>query len=209
MNGWLWLALVLLLLVLLLASRLKARAEYDEDGFRITVRFGLLTIFRYPGRTGTKTEKEPKKPKKKKEKPAKGKKGGKLTDIQEVFSIIADTLGKLKRKLRVDELTLLYCSAARDPFAAAMAFGGASAAVGLILEPLERSFRIRKRDIRTAVSFTETEPTVVLKLSLSLSVFGLLSILLFAGLRYLKIMWKQKKLTGHPQDGHRYNNTEG
>lgn len=188
MNGWLWLALVLLLLVLLLASRLKARAEYDEDGFRITVRFGLLTVFRYPGRAGAKTEKTPRKPKKKKEKPAKGKKGGKLSDIQEIFSIIADTLGKLKRKLRVDDLVLWYCSASSDPASAALAFGSASAAVSLLTAPLERAFRIRKRDIRTAVSFTDTEPTVILKLCISLSLFALLCAALPAVLHFFKAM---------------------
>ena len=192
MNGWFWLGLVLLLLILLLASRLKVRAEYDEDGFRVTAGYGLLTVFRYPGRRGKKTEKPAKKPKKPKDKPQKEKKGGKLPDIREILSIISDTLGKLKRKLRVDELTLWYCSASSDPASAAMAFGGASAAVGLLTAPLERAFRIRKRDIRTAVSFTETEPTVILKLGISLSLFALLCTALPAVVRFFRGMKKVK-----------------
>ena len=192
MNGWIWLALVLLFLVLLLASRLKIRAEYDEGGVRIAAGIGLLTVFRYPGRSGKKAEKPGKKPKKEKEEPKKDKKGGNLPGVRVIISIITDTLGKLRRKLRVDELVLWYCSASSDPASAAMAFGGASAAVGLLTAPLERGFRIRKRDIRTAVSFTETEPTVILKLQISLSLFALLCIALPAVVRFIRAMRSRK-----------------
>ena len=174
MNGWFWLAMILLLLTLLLVSRLKIRAEYDEDGFRAVVKFGLLCVFRYPGSSVKKTAKPKQSPKKDKERAKKEKKGGKLPDLREIISIISDTLGKLRRKLRVDELVLLYCSANADPAAAALAFGGASAIVGMLTAPLEQAFRIKKRDVRTAVSFTDTQPTVILKLCISVSLFSLL-----------------------------------
>ncbi len=193
MSGWLWLGLILLLVTLLLISRLKIMAEYDEDGFRAVVRFGLLVLFRYPGKQDQKTEKPPKpKHKKKPEKTGHEKKGGKLPDIREILAIIGDTLGKLRRKLRVDELILWYCSAATDPASAAMAFGGVSAAVGLLTAPLERSFRIRKRDIRTAVSFTDTESTVILRLRISLSLCAMLCIALPAVLRFFRAMRDRK-----------------
>ena len=174
MNGWLWLALVLLLFALFLASRVKLRLEYDEAGVRVEAAFGLITVYKYPGHRANRDEIPAKKPKKKKAKPQKEKKGGKTPDIRELISIISDTLGKLKRKLRVDELVLWYCSASSDPASAAMAFGGATAAVGLLTAPLEAAFRIRKRDIRTSVSFTDTQPTVILKLRISVSLFSLL-----------------------------------
>ena len=214
MSGWLWAALILLLIAAFLSIRLRLSAAYDAEGIQIAACFGRITVFRYPGRSGGKKAPRKKKPKEPEteeepEEPEKKSAGGKLPPLRDLLSIIGDTLGKLRRKLRVDELTLWYCSASQDPFAAAMAFGGASAAVELILAPLERAFRVKKRDIRTAVSFTETEPTVVMRLSLSLSIFSLVCVALYAGLRYLISMRKQKKLTGHPQDGHRYNNTEG
>lgn len=174
MNGWLWLALVLLLFALLLSSRVKLRLEYDEDGVRFGACFGLITVYRYPDRRPKREEFSANKPKKEKTKPQKAKKGGKTPDIREIISIIADTLGKLRRKLRMDELVLWYCSASSDPASAALAFGGASAAVGLLTAPLEAAFRIRKRDIRTTVSFTDTQPTVILKLHISVSLFSLL-----------------------------------
>lgn len=203
MNGWMWLALILVLFGLLLASRLKVSMAYDEEGFRAAIKFGLITVFRFPGKKGKKPKEKKagkKKPKKEKEKPDGKKKGGGIPGIREIISIIGDTLGRLRRKLRVDELTLLYCSASSDPASAALAFGGASAAAGMLIIPLERAFRIKKRDIRTAVSFTETEPTVVLRLRISLSLFGLLSMALPAILRFFKAMRKKDKDTR----SHRY-----
>jgi len=193
MNGWIWPALILALLILLLASRLRIRAEYDEDGIRITARFGVFTVFRHPGRNGKDQEMPVSKPRKKSKKPQKEeKKGGKLPDIRELLSIMGNTLGKLRRKLRVDELVLWYCSASKDPASAALGFGGASAAVGMLTAPLERAFRIRRRDIRTAVSFTDAEPTVILKLSISLSLFALLCLALPAVLRFFRAMRNRK-----------------
>jgi hypothetical protein len=197
MSGWIWLGIVLLLIAAFLAIRLRVAAAYNEDGVRITARFGRITVFRYPGKQGAKPKekkpknKEPKKPKKTENEETK--KGGKLPPVRDLLSIIGDVLGKLKRKLRVDELTLWYCSASPDPFSTAIAFGGVSAGAGLLLAPLERTFRIRKRDIRTAVSFTDTEPTVILKLSLSLSVFAVFSIAACAGIRFLRMRRKKSK----------------
>ena len=192
MNGWLWLLLAVLLAAALLSVRIRVSAAYDAEGILIVARLGRIPVFRYPGRGGK--ESKPKTPKHpREEKPDAEKKGGKLPELREYVSIISEALGKIRRKLRVDELTLWYCSAAQDPFRAAMAFGGASAAAGLLIAPLERAFRIRNRDIRTTVSFEDTEPTVILKLSLSLSLFAVFSIVLPAGWRLIRNMRKKSK----------------
>ena len=103
--------------------------------------------------------------------------------------MITTLLGKLRRRLCVDELTLWYLSAADDPAKAAMAFGGANAAAGLLLKPLEQVFRIRKRDVRTAVSFTERKPAVTAGLRLSLSLFSILQL----GVIALSLLRKARK----------------
>ena len=51
---------------------------------------------------------------------------------------------------------------------------------------LERVFRVKKRDVRTAVSFTDEKPTVIARLSLSLSIFAIFAIALPAGVRFLR-----------------------
>jgi hypothetical protein len=187
LNGWIWLIICLALLAALLAVRIRISAGFDASGLQVRARLGRLTVFRIPGRGGPKGKpgKEKKrKPKKQEEKPEE--KGGSVPDFRELVSIITDSLGKLRRKLRIDELTLWYCSAGPDPMSAAMAFGGASAAAGLLIAPLERVFRVKKRDVRTAVSFTDEKPTVIARLSLSLSIFAIFAIALPAGVRFLR-----------------------
>ena len=194
MSGWFWLAFILLLFILLLASRLKLRLEYNEDGLQVEASIGLITVYRFPASRPKIAKTAAKKTKKEEEKPKETKKGGKMPDIREIISIITDTLGKLRRKLRMDELVLWYCSASSDPASAALAFGGASAAVGLLITPLEAAFRIQKRDIRTTVSFTETQPTVVLKLRISITLFSLLlGMALPAVIRFIWAMWDRKR----------------
>ena len=99
--------------------------------------------------------------------------------VDKLMPIISDALGKLKRRLSIDEMTLWYQSASEDPAAAALAFGGASAAAGALVGPMQEMFRIRDLDIRTAVSFTETKPKVYARLKMSVS----LGVLLWIGLR--------------------------
>jgi len=97
-----------------------------------------------------------------------------------MLPLISRVLGSLRRKLRVDELTLWYRSAGADPAAAAMLFGIANAAAGALIEPIEELFRIKERDIRTDISFTDIEPTVYVQVRLSVS-FGILLIIALRG----------------------------
>ena len=198
MSGWLWALIILAaLLALLLCTRLKVCVSYDEDGGSLQLGFGLLTVLtlprkKKPGRAAEKTKK-PKREKSKKKRTEtpeqETKKGGSVPGFRDLTGIIVTLLGKLRRRLRVDELTLWYLSAAEDPAAAALAFGGANAAAGLLLEPLERAFRIRERDIRTAVSFTERKPAVTARLRLSLSLFSILQL----GVIALSLLRKARK----------------
>lgn len=192
MSGWLWLLLILGLLALLLCTRLKIAAQYGENGGSLTVSFGALKLFTVPGKKrGKKAETEKSKPKKeqKQKTEQESPKGGSVPAFRELTGILTTLLGKLRRRLCVDELTLWYLSAAEDPAAAALAFGGANAAAGLLLVPLEQAFRVKKRDVRTAVSFTEIKPTVYASLRLSLSLFTILEL----GGTVLFLLWKARR----------------
>lgn len=195
MSGWLWLLIVFALLALLLCTRLKVVGRFGEDGGSVTIGFGYVTLFAVPGKQRTKKAKTAKTkaetPKKNKKAKAEqeSQKGGPVPAFRDLTGIIATLPGKLRRRLCVDELTLWYLSAAEDPAKAALAFGGANAAAGLLLKPLEEVFRIRRRDIRTAVSFTETKPTVYACLRLSLSLFTILEL----GGTALFLYWKARR----------------
>ena len=170
MSPWLWVAIAVAALpALLLLTRLKLRLCYDGDGGRIEAAFGLITVPLVPAGKAAPKRKKPKQKRKKTEAS-----GGSEAGFRELAAIILRLLGKLKRRLCIDELTLWYQSAAADPAAAALAFGGANAAAGLLLAPLEEGFRVKKRDVRIAVSFTETKPAVVARLRLSMPLWALL-----------------------------------
>ena len=98
-------------------------------------------------------------------------------------------LGKLKRRLSIDELTLRFQSAAPDPADAALLFGASSAGAAGLVQVLEALFRVRKTDVRTAVSFTETKPKVYALVRLSVP----LGALLWLGLRALRLYRRARK----------------
>ena len=78
-----------------------------------------------------------------------------MDGILQLLDIVLDTLGALRRKLRVNELTLyVHIGGSDDPAKAAMGYGRAWAAIGAITPSLERLFVIKKRDIRPALDYT-------------------------------------------------------
>ena len=189
MRVLIWIAAILTLLVLLLLLiRLRLTGEYGEAGGSLTVALGAVPVFRLPRPKGARQDKREGKTKaekkKKKEEDKEKAKGGSIPGFRQLMPIISDALGKLKRRLSIDEMTLWYQSAGEDPAAAALAFGGASAAAGALARPMQDMFRIRDLDIRTAVSFTETKPTVLARIRMSIP----LGALLWIGLRaYVKL----------------------
>ena len=177
MRAIIWIAAILALLIaFLILLRLRLTGEYGEAGASLTVALGAVPIFRLPQPKGAQRDKKEKKPKpkKKKEEDKEKPKGGSIPGFRQLMPIISDALGKLKRRLSIDEMTLWYQSAGEDPAAAALAFGGASAAAGALARPMQDMFRIKDLDIRTAVSFTETKPTVLARIRMSISVGALL-----------------------------------
>ena len=187
MRVLIWIAAILgLLVLLLLLIRLRLTGEYGEAGGSLTVALGAVPVFRLPRPKGARQDKREGKPKaeKKKEEDKEKAKGGSIPGFRQLMPIISDALGKLKRRLSIDEMTLWYQSAGEDPAAAALAFGGASAAAGALARPMQDMFRIRDLDIRTAVSFTDAKPTVLARIRMSIS----LGALLWIGLRaYVKL----------------------
>ena len=183
MRVLIWIAAILALLIaFLILLRLRLTGEYGEAGASLTVALGAVPVFRLPRPKGAQRDKKEKKPKPKKRNKEEEKektKGGSIPGFRQLMPIISDALGKLKRRLSIDEMTLWYQSAGEDPAAAALAFGGASAAAGALARPMQEMFRIKDLDIRTAVSFTETKPKVYARLKMSVS-FG---VLLWIGLR--------------------------
>ena len=171
------LAIVLAVLILLALLRLGVFAQYSEEGFLLRIIAGPLrftVIPKKPGKTGK--EKPPKKKKEKEEKPPKEKKGGPIELLKKYVPPVIDTLGRLRRKLRIDMLTVHFTSAAEDPFDAAMNFGRVSAAEGALIPLLENAFNIKRRDIGTGISFDGGGDKIYLEAKLTLALWEIIYI---------------------------------
>lgn len=193
------LCILLLLLCLLNLLRLRISLEYGEGGALLTLFVGRIPVMRLPGdkkKQPVDKKERKKKRKKRKKREDEGKhRGGSLPGFRSLLRIITDVLGKLRRRLIVDELTLWYQSGSEDPAAAALGFGRANAAAAALLEPLTALFHIRNTDIRTAVDFMETKPRVYARLMIAVPA----GVLIWIGLRALRLYMRARR-TGNRKD---------
>ena len=116
------------------------------------------------------------------------------TGLMQLLDLAFGTLGDLRRKLRVNELTLyVLIGGADDPAKAAMGYGRAWAAIGAITPSLERLFVIKKRDIRPALDYTISNTQIDAHLVTTITIGRSLALALRAGIRFLKILNERKK----------------
>ena len=164
------LGIVLVVLLLICLVRIGVVAVYSEDGFTVDAYIAPVRIQVLPTQGKTKGKKKDKKKKKAKTADT-AVKAGRLESLKNQLPSLNKALSRLKRKLRVNELTIYYMAAGLDPAATALYFGAASAGYGIILPLLENNFNIKKRDLRAAVNFEATEPYIYVKAKLSLAVW--------------------------------------
>lgn len=191
MTVWVVLGAIAAALVLLSLVRVGGTVEYSRSGVLVRLRAGPLRIRVYPPRPKKadgqeKPKRVKKKPKPEEEQPE-PKPGGQLGPLKAILPLVADAAGQLRRKVRVDRLLLDVTAAASDPAAAALAFGGVNAAIGMIWPLLENNFNIGDRRIRTRVDFNLTEPEIYLYGSFSLRLGQAAALALRLGIRFLKL----------------------
>lgn len=202
---------VLAVLWLISLLRVGGIVEYSDQGVLVQLRIGPFKVELFPGKP--KEEKPPKhekKPKKKaKEKkppeekppvPLKEKVGGALSLFQELLPVGLEAVGKLFRRLRVDELMLHLTWAAEDPADAAMGWGAAQAALGTLWPLLDRCLDIRKRDVDIAVDFERSEPIIYARGSLSYTVGQLVSLGAVGGVKALCAFLRVRRSRPKPQN---------
>ena len=185
---------VLLFLALL---RIGVRGEYSEDGILIQLKIGAFLFSVYPAKKKSKKKKEKKQKKKTAETKApadkaEDKKGGSVEIIKKILPEVIAVLKKLKRKICIKRLKIWYMSASDDPAKAALYYGYASAGAGAISAVFENNFKVRRRDIRTSVSFTESQPKVYVDLIMTLAVWEILYIAVPFALKSLKVIVKSE-----------------
>lgn len=192
MTGLKILAGVVLTLFLLSLVRLGGGVKYSQDGLYVRLRVGRLSFLVYPRRKKEKRE-PPKAPKEKpgekpKQEPEKEREyGGPLELVKRYLPLVCEAAGELKRKIRVDTLWLELTMAGENAAAAAMAYGYANMALGMLWPLLEQNFEIRDPRVNTRVEFETSAPTVYINAALSLRLGQLVSFTLRFGWKFLRL----------------------
>ena len=167
MKVLLILVLIAAVLVLISLIRIGVQVVYVSSGLTLRLKLGLVRLTLLP----RKKEKKEKKKKKQKEAASPEKhKGDMLGQIRRALPLVTEAAGRLRRKVRLDRIYLDVTAAASDPASAALAFGGANAAVGMIWPLVEQNFNVKDRRIRTRVDFDSTRPAVSLDAAATLTI---------------------------------------
>lgn len=192
MIGWIVLAVVALLVLLTYCLRVGVIAGYDgENGWAIAY-VGPKKIALYPRPAPKK-----KKPKKRKEgaTPAQPKPSRRelLTLAKAVLPALREAAGKLRRALRVDELTLHLIWGEPDPADAAIHYGWAWGTAEAVLAFLQANVNIKRRQVRLDLDYQLERPRLTGRGKVSLTVAQLLAIVLPLGWAVLTALLRQRR----------------
>ena len=201
MSGWFVLGIVLAVFVLIGCIPVGVDASYHENALALQLKIGLFTMQVLPVKPKKKKAVSSKKKsaaKKPDAKPVRTKKQlqmPKLTlqDILALADLACDTLGNLRRKLRIEVLVLHVTLGGSDPAKAAILYGRAWALIGMLNPKLEQLFVIKKRDIQPILDYNEKEMKVDAHLALTITIGRAISLAGRAGVRFLKLWLNKKK----------------
>ena len=201
MSGWFVLGIIAAVFVLIGCIPVGVDARYHENALALRLKIGFFTMQVLPAKPKKKKaapKKEKSAPKNAAAKPAKPKKQfqmPKLTlqDILALADLACDTLGNLRRKLRVEVLVLHVTLDGSDPAKAAILYGRAWALIGMLNPKLEQLFVIKKRDIQPVLDYNEKEMKIDAHLALTITIGRAVSLAARAGVRFLKLWLNKKK----------------
>lgn len=196
-----WMIVLLVLAVLDFIGCILVGVDVGFDGeVRLAIKIGFIRVRILPSK--------PKKPKKQKkrqpatkkpaQKPAAAPKkplfSGDPKELRALLQLGVQTLGDLRRKLRVEVLTLfVYFGGGDDPAKNAIAYGRAWAVIGSITPLLDQLFVIQKRRIEPRFAPQEDKLRVEGRIVLTITIGRALALGIRAGLGFLRIVSNKKK----------------
>jgi hypothetical protein len=210
MTGWIILIAVMAILVILSLIRLGGRALYGPEGFSAYLIVGPGKIQLLPSvAKENKREKKPKKEKKPKQKHAAEYEGteqqeeqpGTVGRVLKLLPVVAEAAGALKRKIRIDHLTMTVIWGAQDAASAAIGYGKANALLGMIWPLLDNNFRVKKCDWHVDVDYGEASPRFTADAAITISVGQLI---LFAVLYGVKLIMNWNRSGKAPRGNRRH-----
>lgn len=200
-TWWMTLLVIFAVLVLIGCIPVGVDARYGADGIFLAAKIGPVRLQLLPQKPKKKKKKPAKQPpavKPAEKKPAEKKQNpllsGGVDGLLQLLGLAFDTLGDLRRKLRVNALMLhVTVPGGDDPAKAAMNYGRAWAAIGALTPAVERLFVIKKRDIQPELNYNETQMKVDAHLVTTITIGRSLALALRAGVGFLKILNERKK----------------
>lgn len=192
--------LLVVFLVLFLVGRIKlgGMVEYSAQGLLAKLRVGAVWLQVYPRKKKV-AKKKPskrgreKKPAKAKEEETEHKAGGTVALVKHYLPLVGEAAGGMKKRITIDRLYIDFTAASQDAAGAAMAFGYANMAIGMLWPIFEQNFAVKDHRFRSNVDFEEQEPTVYLCAALSIRIGQLVSFAIRMLWCFLRISFKIKK----------------
>lgn len=180
---------ILLLLFLIGQLRVGASVRYSEDGLLAAIKAGPFRIPIIPAKRAKEKPEKAKKPRKKKPEGDTARRGAKdtLALVMRFVPLLGEAAGQLKRKIRIDRVTLHVIWGAENPASAAMGFGAGNAALGILWPPLEHNFHVKEHDLGVDVDFERKKPTVEAEAQATLTIWQGLSLGIRLGIKALNI----------------------
>lgn len=189
---WIVLGCVVLALALLPLVPVRAKASYSQEGVRLALALGPITVpvVPRPAKRPKKKKKQPKEPKKTPQ-PEKEKdqnlletllNPGSWKKFQRYLPLICEAAGELRRKIVVRKLKMNLIWAGKDPASAAIGYGMINGVIGGIWNLIDGNFRVKDHKFVVDLDYDKKEPQVSAQAEFSLTVGQCLS---FA-LRYIK-----------------------
>lgn len=189
MRGWLIFGGILLALWLISLLRFGGAVTYGKEGLLVKVQAGPFRFTVFP-------QKERKTKKKEKAQPGKEKKEEEKESTLDTFRrylpIISETAGRLKRKVRIDNIELDLIWGDRDPASAATGYGYVNVVLGMLWPLIENNFHVKNRNIHTAVDFDAKNPSLSVKAGISLTIGQGVVLAAILGMKFLSVHRQNK-----------------
>ena len=179
---------VILLLIILALIRFGVGLTYGDKKILVKASAGPVRVTLYPRpkkpqeeerrRKEEKQARRERKRRREREEPTPEKEGKKPELLKDIILPVLETLGRLRRKLTINTLTVHITSGGPDPCDTALSFGRTSAVLGALMPLIENTFRVKERDIRTDVSFDAAETEIFVDARLTLAFWEIIYIAL-------------------------------
>jgi hypothetical protein len=202
MTAIIILSIIAAFIITLMLIRVGVIAVYEDDDLYLAFTIAGLSIpinkfiKRFSG------ERKEEKTSKSKKLKSKEKKESTAPPFNKLIPIILEVLDKLRKGLKISELTA-HVTIGGDPYSAAMLCGSLNELVGIFYPAAIRFLNIKKADILIMPNFTAESISITAKLRLSFRIGTLIRAALSAAVQYLNIRkeYKNGKTSFRRPDG--------